>query len=383
MDNLRKQLGEQFKNRRDDDSFVEQVAQLAKLSGDQVYQSTLSLLTSLDLPPTTSRRYWFEALEHQKLMTRALKRSVTLITAIADYIDKTHVLPFEPHLIDSNAFDKIVSETTKDSLTGLHNRSFFTEVFEQQISISKRYNTELSLLFLDIDNFKEINDIYGHPVGDIILKKIALAINSVKRESDIAVRYGGEEFVLLMPFTNNTNGMKVGERIRKVIAENTFAAENHRLSITVSGGLSTFPSNGATTHTLLKIADQALYQAKGAGKNIISHFKPDKRRYMRVKYRNPVIVRELGIDDNTCHYGIGKDICIGGLLFKNEHPFSLGSRIQVHTNVKEDTSLLLIGKVIRVESYEPDHYDIGVSLSFGEMEKIAREEISGLLKTPH
>jgi diguanylate cyclase (GGDEF)-like protein len=380
MDTIQATINQMHSQKKDDDLFIEDITKLATHEGDRVYQTLLQFLTSLDLPSSTAHDYWQQAVSHRDQMTRMLGRKVSLITALGDYLHHHREDEYTPYLIDAKSYQQIVQESVKDRLTGLNNRAYFDQVFEQQLSLAQRYNTDLSLLFLDLDNFKDINDRYGHQAGDFVLQSVAAMIEKEKRDSDIAIRYGGEEFILLMPHTGSINGIILAERIRQSIACTVLNYNNNAISITISGGLASYPTDGDISSDILAVADQGLYQAKGAGKNIISIFKEDKRRYLRVKFYNPVYVKVLEIDAIPTYAGRGKDICIGGILFQNSEPLKIGSRIQIHTQLHKENRLLLIGTVIRVEAFGPDDYDIGVAISFKEMEKIAREEIAGLLR---
>ena len=380
MDTIQATISHLHRQTKDDDLFIEEITSLAGREGDRVYQILIHALTSLDLPAATSREYWRKALAHRDQMSALLGREVSLVTALGDFLYQRDRATYAPFLIDAKNYEQIVQQSVKDRLTGLNNRAYFDQVFEQQLSLAQRYNTDLSLLFLDLDNFKDINDRFGHQTGDYVLQSVAALIEKEKRDSDIAIRYGGEEFILLMPHTGSINGLILAERIRKLVSRTVINHNEHAISITISGGLASYPKDGDVSSDILAVADQALYQSKGAGKNLISIFKKDKRRYLRVKFHNPVYVKELEINAIPTYAGRGKDICIGGILFQNNEPLEIGSRIQMHTRIHKENRLLLIGTVMRVEAFGPDDYDIGVSISFKEMEKIARDEIAGLLR---
>ena len=380
MDTIQATISRLHRQKKDDDLFIEEITSLAGREGERVYQVLIHALTSLDLPADMSHEYWRKTLAHRDQMSVLLGRDVSLVTALSDFLDHRDPDSYTPFLIDAENYEQIVQQSVKDRLTGLNNRAYFDQVFEQQLSLAQRYNTDLSLLFLDLDNFKDINDRYGHQTGDYVLQSVATLIEKEKRDSDIAIRYGGEEFILLMPHTGSINGLILAERIRKLVSRTVINHNDHAISITISGGLASYPKDGDISSDILAVADQALYQSKGAGKNLISIFKKDKRRYLRVKFHNPVYVKELEINAIPTYAGRGKDICIGGILFQNNEPLEIGSRIQMHTRIHKENRLLLIGTVMRVEAFGPDDYDIGVSISFKEMEKIARDEIAGLLR---
>ncbi len=380
MDTIQATISQLHRQKKDDDLFISKITDLADREGERVYQALINFLTSLDLPAAMSHEYWRKTLAHRDQMSTLLGRNVGLVTALGDYLFQRGHHEYTPFLIDAGSYERIINESVRDRLTGLNNRAYFDQVFEQQLSLAQRYNTELSLLFLDLDNFKDINDHYGHQAGDHVLQSVATLIQKEKRDSDIAIRYGGEEFILLMPHTGSINGFILAERIRQAVARTVIHNDTTAISITISGGLASYPKDGDITSDILAVADQALYQSKGAGKNLISIFKKDQRRYLRVKFHNPVYVKELEIDALPAYAGRAKDICIGGILFQNSEPLEIGSRIQIHTRILKENRLLLIGTVIRVEAFGPDDYDIGVAISFKEMEKIARDEIAGLLR---
>lgn len=160
-------------------------------------------------------------------------------------------------------------EAQRDGLTGLFNRVYFDHAFAQRVAQAKRDGTPLSLLLFDVDHFKNVNDSYGHQVGDKVLAGVARALGSRLRPSDIAARYGGEEFVLLLPETDAKGAAVVAERLRQRVAETADDIGNGAtLSATVSVGFATMQAGFlATGEMLLASADAALYAAKRAGRN--------------------------------------------------------------------------------------------------------------------
>ena len=173
--------------------------------------------------------------------------------------------------------DKIKTVSTTDELTGLHNRKYLLERMEQEISRSKRYGNALSLLLFDLDFFKVVNDIYGYEWGDVLLKSIADKLRQVIRKEDILTRYGDEEFVVVLPNTNEDNAFLFAERFRKEVERMEFipAGEEEKHPITISGGVSTFPcipDAEEDANTIVRYAEHALYNAKKRGKNKIVQF---------------------------------------------------------------------------------------------------------------
>jgi diguanylate cyclase (GGDEF)-like protein len=161
---------------------------------------------------------------------------------------------------------KIEEQALVDPLTGLGNRNKFYLIAGYELERSHRYNDKLSLAILDIDFFKKINDDYGHSIGDSVLKGVADTIRATVRKADISVRWGGEEFLFLMPGTTLTESNEISERVRHNIATGTF----HRgIKVTVSIGITEY-IDGDTLEFMIKRADKALYEAKNSGRNRVS-----------------------------------------------------------------------------------------------------------------
>jgi len=162
--------------------------------------------------------------------------------------------------------------TISDELTGIYNYRYFKIRLEDEMKRSVRYAQPLSLIMIDIDWFKRFNDTYGHETGNRLLREIVLVIADCIRDVDILARYGGEEFIIILPQTGQAEAYKIGERIRKRIADSRFdiGPEGEGLvKVTVSIGISCYPENGRGENDLVESVDQALYRAKGAGKNLV------------------------------------------------------------------------------------------------------------------
>ena len=184
----------------------------------------------------------------------------------------------------------------------------------------------------------------------------------------------------MLPYTDNNRAMFLGERIRKQVEQTIIYHEDKRIQLTISGGLASFPYDSQDPQQLLNMADNAVYLAKGAGKNNIHPYKLDKRRFLRVKLNEPILVQELGFDCSQVYSGTSKDIGIGGILFENTDSIPIGAKIKVSIPLDDSTPVLLIGTVVRVEMYGPRRYDIGMAISFKEMEKMASYKITSLIR---
>lgn len=171
--------------------------------------------------------------------------------------------------------ETLVRLAAKDGLTGLYNHAYIKESLKQELYRCQRNEHPLSLLMIDIDDFKLHNDSYGHVVGDRILKTLSMLMQKIIRPSDIIGRYGGEEFLIILPQTKSEHASAVAERIRENIEffEFEFHPSKNKISqITVSIGLCTFPDNGLTPEDLIAFADESLYAAKKDGKNRVNIF---------------------------------------------------------------------------------------------------------------
>jgi len=161
-----------------------------------------------------------------------------------------------------------------DALTHLPNRALFNDRLQQAIAAAQRNKAHLALMFIDLDKFKPVNDTYGHGVGDLLLKEVALRIQDCLRESDTAARIGGDEFVILLPaIETQQDAGKVGEKILHALNQ-PFALAGHTLQISASIGVAVYPEHGKDEKLLVKSADIAMYHAKKNGRNNVKMYQP-------------------------------------------------------------------------------------------------------------
>ncbi len=175
------------------------------------------------------------------------------------------------HIVDKiKLFQETKRLSVTDGLTGLYNSRYFYKYLDREISRTKRYGVSFSLMLFDIDDFKKLNDTYGHQAGDDVLQELAGILKSVSRETDIVVRYGGEEFVIILPSTSEEEAKTLASRILQSVQETKIRVNaSEEVNITLSGGIASFPKNASTAKNLLNAADSAMYAAKAAGKNTL------------------------------------------------------------------------------------------------------------------
>jgi diguanylate cyclase (GGDEF)-like protein len=164
--------------------------------------------------------------------------------------------------------EEVVALSVTDGMTDIGNRRHFTQNLEREIPRAIRHRQPLSLLIVDVDHFKKVNDIHGHLVGDVVLKGVARILEGCIRQTDLVARYGGEEFVVLAPSTDLESVRVLAERIRERVASTLFQSDGTRLSITVSLGVAELSLDQAqNADDLIAIADRRLYIAKREGRN--------------------------------------------------------------------------------------------------------------------
>ena len=170
-------------------------------------------------------------------------------------------------ILRARLFEATERLATTDGLTGLVNHRTFQARLDEHLAAARRYGKKVSLLITDIDHFKSVNDTYGHPVGDRVLKDVARILQKEARTTDVVARYGGEEFALVMPETDQAGAMKTAERIREKVAQTAFQTGQGELRVTLSLGIATFPQDATSKADLIERADGGLYHAKRHGRN--------------------------------------------------------------------------------------------------------------------
>ena len=207
---------------------------------------------------------------------------ISLFKRIADEIAK---------VIDKTLLFRQTKELSiTDELTGLYNRRYFNERFEREVQRARRYNRPLTVLMIDIDYFKNFNDINGHLMGDEILKRVAHTLEYNIRKADILARYGGEEFVIILPEIDKAHALKVAEKLRITIEKKRFPKQEYQpnKNLTISLGIASFPEDSDKAKELVDFADRALYKAKADGRNrvMVYHSSMENNKYYNTALEN-------------------------------------------------------------------------------------------------
>jgi len=205
-------------------------------------------------------------------ITARLDEEITRIQAQVDSI-KHYLEAAKPVIESSLLMEQLRDTSLKDAMTGLYNRRFLDEFIDQIMSQTKRNKENYHVLMLDVDFFKKVNDTYGHDVGDQVIVKIGILLNETIRESDLGIRYGGEEFVILLYNSTNEGALEVAKKIHKGFGDLEFDVGNgETMQKTMSIGMAKFPRDGDTIWKCIKFADTALYVAKTTGRDKIVEY---------------------------------------------------------------------------------------------------------------
>ncbi len=190
-------------------------------------------------------------------------------------------------VLRAQLFQQMEKMAITDSLTGLLNRRAFQARADEAMAQARRYKQRCSFILADIDHFKAVNDTYGHPTGDLVLKGVARVLREKGRDTDVVARYGGEEFAIAMPQTDSGGAEVIAERIREAVMKEVFQSELEPLSVTLSLGIASYPEHGEERQAVIDVADQCLYHSKKHGRNQVVTV-----AQMRAGRRRPVL--ELG-----------------------------------------------------------------------------------------
>jgi diguanylate cyclase (GGDEF)-like protein len=171
--------------------------------------------------------------------------------------------------IEASYHEEIYRMTTMDGLTQVHNRRYFDEQIDRELSRCRRYERVLSLVMLDIDHFKYINDRYGHLAGDHVLKQLASTVRTRIRREDVFARYGGEEFAVILPEIDLKGARMFAEKVRQLVSQQQYHFDGQDILVTVSVGVAALGSEHRESGDLVRAADAKLYEAKMSGRNCV------------------------------------------------------------------------------------------------------------------
>ena len=236
---------------------------LKKKRGKWFYVDLLFTLTNTFFPQETAELTWKAMVKHRKKLNKKLGRPVGIFVAALDYLVNVKMMIARPVLLTEDKMCTVAECAINDHLTGLFDRGTFAARLESELKRFKRYGDGFAVAMVDIDKFKKINDTFGHQVGDEVLVELAKIINNEIRDTDTAARFGGEEFVILLPRTSCNEAFFLVERLRRHVQRRY----DNDTKVTISAGIADCPRHGDTLKKLIGAADKALYKAKKKGRN--------------------------------------------------------------------------------------------------------------------
>ena len=228
----------------------------------QFLQRYFRTTVHLDLRESQSLQLWEEMFTRRRELSEQVGRLVSLKTVLMDVLSSAGMMRI-PIVLEYDELKRLQVNAVTDPLTGLYNRRLFTESFEKELNRARRYGLPLGIVILDLHRFKEVNDTYGHPRGDDVLRAAATTLQKALRTSDSAFRIGGDEFALLLPQTDAAQAMALSRRIETVFTE-TLRPLQLAFSVTMDHGVATFPQDGDQSDQLIHVADERLYRLKHA-----------------------------------------------------------------------------------------------------------------------
>ncbi len=334
------------------------------------YKFIISFLTNLEFDNEEAKDHFYKILAHRKDISLEHRKIDIRIAALDYFMNVANILK-NPIFIEYGLFEKIYTYSKEDPKTRLYNPRFFKEFVQKEIIRADRYQQKFSIILLDLDNFKNINDCEGHLYGDEVLIRFSDILKDHVRGEDIVSRFGGDEFSILLPQTGRIGARAIAERLREKIHREFSADERIKSSggITFSAGIATYPFDATDYSSLIDIADKALYRSKFLGKDTIYdrleqdlHSKNrngnEHRKHPRFRLKQNQLLRLLNTPELVRISSRIANISNGGLLLECHGTIAddLKSRplglVLNKLGTKDIENLDLSGKVVRINQDE-------------------------------
>ena len=343
------------------------VGQLLNEYGNSVLSFMFELILPLQFTNEEAFELWGRVMEHYRKMCKGQKITMDFRALCFNYMLQNNIVMSDPVLVERKAVNQLYQKTLTDEVTGLYNVRFLRQSIDREISRARRRGTSCSMIFIDLDHFKEINDNYGHEFGNQILKEVANRIIGCVRTSDLPCRYGGDEFAILAPDTNSKGALLLADRIHKAVQQISLATLKGKISI--SAGIASYSEHALSSTELINRADQALYMAKMQGRNRVAIFQRfgDKRRQQRYSLDvDGTFFHNRGPSQNFAT----KNISRGGLLVETKQAVSLGTVVRITIDgMGMKTPIHCVGSVVHLsENRNEEKFELGLSILHMDVE---------------
>lgn len=333
-----------------------ELQELERTHENDVYAELIFLLSHLRFLPDVARNHWNSINDHRTSMEQRLGSAVDIRVAMASYFMHVEQLLVNPKIIEWQIYERTRSSAYLDELTKLRNYRCFSEFLPQEIARSEQYNAPLSLVMIDVDNFKEFNDRFGHEAGNAALRDIGELLTAHTRRVDVATRYGGEEFGVILPSTPKAATIGVAERIREAIERHSFAVDDGSAKLTVSVGVAVCPADATTADDLVRNADQAMYEAKSSGKNRVRFYGDSLRSFPRIAES---LEGSLSTDGLERHPLTTVNLSIGGMLFETPYEVRSGGLLDLRIELQGGRRVIpASGRVVSVDKQSDGNYRV-------------------------
>ncbi|NIM01822.1 MAG: diguanylate cyclase [Acidobacteria bacterium] len=337
-----------------------QLLDLHSKHGDGIYSELIFLLSHLRFDSTEAKHHWQKIAEHRKSLEQRLESPVDLRVALLSYfVDVSRKLS-NPKIMELKLFEETQASLYRDELTGLCNFRYFRDHLTRELRRADRYNQLLSLVMMDVDDFKSYNDEHGHDQGNEALATVARLLAESLRTIDVPARYGGEEFAFILPTTPKADAHLVAERARARIEEHVFSQKGtpRGTRLTVSMGVATFPSDASTAEDLIRHADSALYVAKTLGKNQVHLYGHCRRSYVRVE---TALEGRLRLLADVEHPFTAVNLSERGLLLHLGEEMKDGTLLELQLELPgSKREIGLSGRVTRVKPLETGKFETAI-----------------------
>lgn len=246
---------------------LQEIIALLSRSAESLYSELLYYLSYRRFPADEAEKIWASIMAHKRQLQAQLGRDVAFRVAALDWLGAAGIL-CGVHLVARAEFEAVLSYVNIDEVSGVFSRRYFNAQLARELTRARRYGSPLSLLLIDLDSFKSINDSLGHVEGDLILRKVGRVLEDSTRDADSVCRFGGDEFAVLLPETSSRDSLATAERIRASCARIKVPREASEFrSLTLSIGGATFPTDCEEAEELIALADRMCLDAKRAGKD--------------------------------------------------------------------------------------------------------------------